>query len=654
MANIARNAAGNWSNPAQWVGGVLPGAADTAYLGGFAVTLDQDVTCLGISNDLNTGIAAGGTLTIATIPPGGRTINAALTCNGAPNATLINVTANANTLTINGSGARGATGTGGNVIALTGNNGSTVVLNGSYTAGAGGGNCHAIACSGAHSDLTINGSVTGAASSALGVQWAGTVGKTLTVTGTINNCGVGISNGGTGHTLIASNVLNTTVGVTTACIALAGTQTAATVINTTGSITAGTGPLLTANHTAGTVTVNINGGTGAITAGATALITAGHITPAILNVNAGTITGPSSGSNAGAVTLTASGTVNVAATLCIGGAGAQSTAAIFANTTNGVINITGEVCGAATGSGCGAYNQSTGTINVYGIARGGVSTAAGTHGLFNVSTGTATATTSISNDYPNGGNTQQGYGTYQSSVSRWITIDNSEDGSGGWPATFGRHFVRDAGTNYAKMRNSNLGTITTMGEVSADYPVAANVRAGTVYNFGALTGTLAVPSPAAVMAGVPTDNTVGSAALSAAAIATAVRTELTTELARIDAAVSTRLAAVGYTAPPSAATNATAVRAELATELTRVDATVSSRLAAAAYTAPLDATATQTAAATAIAAYAPATTAQLVSSTNALIAEHATTQLAIAAIPAPDNATIAAIKKDTGLIPALL
>jgi antitoxin component HigA of HigAB toxin-antitoxin module len=73
---------------------------------------------------------------------------------------------------------------------------------------------------------------------------------------------------------------------------------------------------------------------------------------------------------------------------------------------------------------------------------------------------------------------------------------------------------------------------------------------------------------------------------SAASIASATRTELTTELGRLDAAVSTRLAAIAYTAASTAAQNAAAVRTELATELARVDAAVSTRLAGSAYTAP--------------------------------------------------------------------
>jgi hypothetical protein len=101
-------------------------------------------------------------------------------------------------------------------------------------------------------------------------------------------------------------------------------------------------------------------------------------------------------------------------------------------------------------------------------------------------------------------------------------------------------------------------------------------------------------------------------AITAAKIAAgAITSSEAPALANLDAAVSTRLATAGYTAPanadvtaikaktdnlpaapaavsniPSAAANASAVRSELATELGRVDASVSSRLAGASYTAP--------------------------------------------------------------------
>jgi len=66
-------------------------------------------------------------------------------------------------------------------------------------------------------------------------------------------------------------------------------------------------------------------------------------------------------------------------------------------------------------------------------------------------------------------------------------------------------------------------------------------------------------------------------------------------LAYLDALISSRLAASGYTAPPTSVANATQVRTELTTELNRIDATISSRLAGASYSAPLDASATRAA-----------------------------------------------------------
>lgn len=59
-----------------------------------------------------------------------------------------------------------------------------------------------------------------------------------------------------------------------------------------------------------------------------------------------------------------------------------------------------------------------------------------------------------------------------------------------------------------------------------------------------------------------------------------------TNLDNLDAAVSTRLAAASYSAPPTSAANASAVRTELATELARIDVATSTRLSAAGYTAP--------------------------------------------------------------------
>ena len=88
-------------------------------------------------------------------------------------------------------------------------------------------------------------------------------------------------------------------------------------------------------------------------------------------------------------------------------------------------------------------------------------------------------------------------------------------------------------------------------------------------------------------AGGKLDNIPTTSAPSASTVAGAVRTELGTELGRIDAAISSRLAAASYTAPttpPTAAQNASAVRTELSTELARIDAPISGATAPSAAT----------------------------------------------------------------------
>ena len=45
MATIVAQANGNFSNPATWAGGVVPGAGDIAQTGNYAVTIDASITC---------------------------------------------------------------------------------------------------------------------------------------------------------------------------------------------------------------------------------------------------------------------------------------------------------------------------------------------------------------------------------------------------------------------------------------------------------------------------------------------------------------------------------------------------------------------------------------------------------------------------------
>ena len=114
-----------------------------------------------------------------------------------------------------------------------------------------------------------------------------------------------------------------------------------------------------------------------------------------------------------------------------------------------------------------------------------------------------------------------------------------------------------------KIKNTHASTPLV---ITGGYGVDSTGSVSALYD---TTGTSIFPAPAHVVPYQTTGtyaitgdiSTVLAAIPAAADNAAAVRTELTTELGRIDAAISTRLAAAGYTAPPTAADNAAATLA---------------------------------------------------------------------------------------------
>jgi hypothetical protein len=284
----------------------------------------------------------------------------------------------------------------------------------------------------------------------------------------------------------------------------------------TAEIIAGSSICLSASPGSG-VTVAVTGNvTGSATAAASGVQMSGA---GILNVVGNVTGGAGSSSGSGIQTATTPGTVNITGTVTgVVGSG------VFHNTT-GTMNITGDVT--ATSSSSGAINNTTGTLNVYGTATGSPTTA-GAAGVQNNSTGSGFVQVSKSSDFPNGGATAGAPGTNAANTAGFVTVDAMIFGSGGIPPCTGRHFIRNAGTNYVTMRESNAGATLNMGELSADYPSLANVRSGISYDFGNKTGTCAVPPAGSVAYGVPVDATTGTAALSPTDLLGATR------LARID------------------------------------------------------------------------------------------------------------------------
>ena len=98
-------------------------------------------------------------------------------------------------------------------------------------------------------------------------------------------------------------------------------------------------------------------------------------------------------------------------------------------------------------------------------------------------------------------------------------------------AFFNSCFSQGGGITFQLPDNQN-NTITLTDVNSQDQAAPADVRLGTTFANGALTGTLAVPNPATVSLGVPTDNTTGTLTFSidTNAIAAAITTSLETSL----------------------------------------------------------------------------------------------------------------------------
>jgi hypothetical protein len=182
----------------------------------------------------------------------------------------------------------------------------------------------------------------------------------------------------------------------------------------------------------------------------------------------------------------------------------------------------------------------------------------------------------------------------------------------------------------AKIRQAKNGASTYSDFLTADNALTqaapADVRSGTVYADGNLTGTCAVPAAGSVSLGVPVGSGFGTAVLTPEAVwgastrtltagagisasdvwdyasrtlttssgptAVQIREEMdsnSTKLANLDATVSSRLAPSGTLATVTTLTNAPSVptpsqiasqvRTELTTELNRLDANVASRAA---------------------------------------------------------------------------
>ncbi|NBX71037.1 MAG: hypothetical protein EBQ98_03925, partial [Actinobacteria bacterium] len=516
MANIRAAQNGDFSATSTWVGGVVPGSGDVAYANTFTVTISDTRTVQAISNASATGITAGGTFSLVD--------NCNLTCTNA-NGCIVSTTVtgydfapirypiSTSALTIN----------------------SVARLNGNFVNTGWGGMENAIILFSGAGTLIVTGNLT-----------AGTANYARAVICT-----------GTGAFNLIGNLTNGSAGANVAL-----DVRAATTVNITGNILQGAAGYRTIQNDAGNITItgNVIGAsiqnTATITVNGTCQSDASL--PAFITGNAGQITRLS-----GPFLLGASGNINPVQAQSWRWAPTQIPTYMEVPTSGGSTKRNLYT----------ADNMPTGGYPVVANVR--QSTVYGPSSEF---TGTLAV--------PSPSSVALGVATDNTVGTAILTAASVRSAMGLASANLDTQFSGIPAAVWAAATRTLTTAIPTAADVASAVWSAA-VRTITGGTVDTLTNSPNVPSAATIASAVwsavtrtITGGTVDTltnapSVPSAAAIASQVRTELSTELGRIDAAISTRLAAAAYTAPPTTA----AIRTELSVELACLDAAVSTRLA---------------------------------------------------------------------------
>jgi len=209
------------------------------------------------------------------------------------------------------------------------------------------------------------------------------------------------------------------------------------------------------------------------------------------------------------------------------------------------------VTGGSIASASGVYNGSTGPVTITGDV-----TASTGAGVLNASTGTVTITGTLTPT------TAVHALQCTNTTGANITLSGSLIyASNGFAPTNCLKFLMNPTPASATVRFAKNGSTTYSDFYTADNNLGqaaiTDVRFGTVYASGALTGVAYIPAAGSVAFGVPVDNTTGTATLTAANVRAA--------LGMASANLDTQLSAI-----PTAAGNASAVRTELTPELTEI------------------------------------------------------------------------------------
>jgi len=539
MAVIKAQASGNWSASGTWTGGVVPTLNDTVYANGFTVALDQSIDLTGSTVDTSGSFIPGQIYMIVSLG----TTNFALTANciapGTNAGTPVAITSAVGQIFQAVNAGTATTGTARRMGALLNyvNTPLTIATGGSFTLAASynitgayiqAGSANCLTVSAAASSTLAGCHATGSAFTLSTRAIAFSSSGTLTLDGIVATGGrvTGTTTANGAHAIESTSAAGT-IAFTNASTVAGGVAFAYGLNNNSSGMVTLTSCTLTGGGVANGFGIN-NNSTGTVTITSSAL-TGGstNVTYGLNNNSTGTVTVTSStvagGTNTVGLNNAGSGTVTITSSTVTG-----SVSAGIQNASTGTVTATSTTLTGGSGGGAGLSNSSTGTI---------------------VSTGDITAVNSA-------------HGLVSASTAASVKVSGSLIGSAnGTAAVYASKFLIDPTPTTAKFRQAKNGSTTYSDFFTADNSLGqaaiTDVRFGTVYASGALTGVAYIPSASSVAFGVPVDNTTGTATLTAANVRAA--------LGMASANLDTQLAAI-----PTAAGNASAVRTELTPELTEI------------------------------------------------------------------------------------
>jgi hypothetical protein len=552
MAVIKAAASGNWSASGTWTGGVVPTLNDTVYANGFTVALDQSIDLTGSAVDTSGSFIPGQIYMIVSLG----TTNFALTANciapGTNAGTAVAITSAVGQIFQAVNAGTATTGTARRMGALLNyvNTPLTIATGGGFTLAASYNITGAYIQAGSANCLTVS----AAASATLaGCRATGSA-------FTLSTRAIAFSSSGTltlnGIVAIGGRVASATLA--NGAHAIESTSAAGTVAFTNAStLTGGSGAVALGinNNSTGTVTITSSTVTGG--SGQTAIGIENNSTGTV-TVTSSTVTG---GSNATAIGIEngLTGTVTITSSTVTGGSNA--TAYGINNFSTGTVTLTSTtVTGGSNATAYGVNNTSTGPVTITGDV-----TASTGAGVLNASTGSVTITGTLTPT------TAVHALQCTNTTGANITLSGSLIyASNGFAPTNCLKFLMNPTPTMAKVRFAKNGSTTYSDFFTADNSLGqaaiTDVRFGTVYASGALTGVAYIPAASSVAFGVPVDNTTGTAALTPASVWDHLLSAITSSSTigtllktNIDATISSR----------STLTSAN-VRTELAPELTEI------------------------------------------------------------------------------------